>query len=80
METKSKSYAPWVEIYGLRFPYGECQCGCGQRTNYSDKDDRKWGYRRNHPRPFILGHRPPKHSADTMAPWVDIHGLSAPYG
>jgi hypothetical protein len=30
MPTENKEYAPWVEKFGLPFPYGKCQCGCGQ--------------------------------------------------
>jgi hypothetical protein len=80
METENKEYAPWVEKYGLIYPYGECQCGCGQLTKISRVSDKYGGYKRNHPKPFILGHRPPKYTPDDMAPWVQIYGLVYAYG
>lgn len=75
-----KTYAPWVDKYGLRHPYGLCQCGCGQATRLSNKDDAEWGYKRDHPRPFLLGHKPSKHKPNDMAPWVQMYGLKHNYG
>jgi hypothetical protein len=80
MEAKNDVYAPWVEKYGLAFPYGECQCGCGQLTNISRVSDKYGGYKRNHPKPFVLGHRPPKYQPDEMALWVKMFGLKYEYG
>lgn len=49
-----ENYAPWVAEYGLHYPYGQCQCGCGQKTNLADRARR--GNRKNHPNRIVWGH------------------------
>lgn len=49
-----ENYAPWVAKHGLRYPYGECQCGCGQKTGIAGKTE---GYTlKNHPTRTTVGH------------------------
>lgn len=49
-------YAPWVAVHGLVAPYGECQCGCGNKTNAAAQSDTKKGCLVGHPVRYILGH------------------------
>lgn len=49
-------YAPWVATHGLTAPYGECQCGCGQKTNLSRQDNEPLGAKRGRPYRFRAGH------------------------
>ena len=81
-----EEYAPWVAKLGLRAPYGECQCGCGQKTNISKKTVNEKRWRRQHPIPFVRGHsrrvvggRKPPPPVE-YASWVEQYGLSEPYG
>lgn len=52
-----KDYAPWVAKHGLYYPYGECQCGCGQKTNPAQQTERKNGWRVNEPLRYVFGHK-----------------------
>ena len=49
-------FAPWVERYGLTAPYGECQCGCGEKTNIYHQNSTFHGHKKGHPVRFIHGH------------------------
>ena len=51
-----EDYAPWVAAYGLFFPYGDCQCGCGQKTTIARQNHAWYGMRKGHPRRLIHGH------------------------
>jgi hypothetical protein len=42
-------YAPWVATYGLRAPYGKCQCGCGNDSPISNVTRRSSGYLKGQP-------------------------------
>ena len=35
---------------------GYCQCGCGQKTKLSDRNEKRRGYVKGEPRKFITGH------------------------
>lgn len=48
--------APWVEVFGLTAPYGECQCGCGQDAPIAKKSRRERGDLRGKPIRYIRGH------------------------
>jgi hypothetical protein len=43
-------------------PYGECLCGCGQQTKLARQGSRKWGWVKDAPMHYVLGHgnRTPK--------------------
>ena len=50
-------YAPWVAKHGLAAPYGECQCGCGQKTTIALLTNRmRLGHLAGHPVRYIIGH------------------------
>ena len=50
-------YAPWVEKYGLDYPYGKCQCGCDQNTPLATYTDYKNFDRvKDYPLRFVNGH------------------------
>jgi len=49
-------YAPWVARHGLVAPYGDCQCGCGQKTRISQQGHTEMGYKLGHPIRYIPGH------------------------
>lgn len=38
-------------------PEGYCQCGCGRRTNISDRNDTKYGAVKGRPSRFLRGHQ-----------------------
>lgn len=40
----------------LSVPYGRCQCGCGQKTKISDKNDKKRGHTKGVHRDYLQGH------------------------
>ena len=50
------SCAPWVAQHGLKAPYGECQCGCGQPVPLSKVTRHKFGYIKGQPVRFIAHH------------------------
>lgn len=52
----SDDYAPWVAKHGLYAPYGECQCGCGQKTTISPHSNKSAGLKIREPIRFISGH------------------------
>lgn len=52
-----ENYAPWVARRGLRYPYGECQCGCGAVVNLARSTVDKYGWIVGHPMAYIAGHR-----------------------
>lgn len=54
--TNLEDYAPWVATYGLTAPYGQCQCGCGQDTEPSDRTRVRGGVIKGHPLRFITSH------------------------
>jgi hypothetical protein len=37
-------------------PHGYCQCGCGQKTAVSNRNDYRDGYAKGDPRKFVRGH------------------------
>lgn len=40
-----------------KYPYGECQCGCGGKTEISKATDKAWGYVKGRPRHYIRSHQ-----------------------
>lgn len=52
-----QEYAPWVAKYGLLAPYGECQCGCGERAPITPKSARQRGYIKSMPIRYMYGHQ-----------------------
>jgi hypothetical protein len=40
-----------------KYPYGECQCGCGGKTKIAKNTDKGWGYVKGQPRPYIRSHQ-----------------------
>ena len=80
-------YAPWVAEYGLCAPYGECQCGCGEKTSIAARNRYERGQAKGEPIRFIewhgIGKEPdpiPVYEEGEYAPWVEQHGLQYPYG
>lgn len=51
-----EDYAPWVAKHGLRFPYGECQCGCGQKTRIAPYGYAARQWVKGKPERFFSGH------------------------
>jgi hypothetical protein len=51
-----QDHAPWVAKHGLVAPYGECQCGCGRKTNIASMVSAERGNIVGHPRRFATGH------------------------
>lgn len=50
-------YAPWVGKYGLLYPYGKCQCGCGRDVLIArDTNHRTWETVKGYPLRFVNGH------------------------
>jgi len=49
-------YAPWVAKHGLYAPYGECQCGCGQRTNLAPQSHKAREWAIGQPVRFLSSH------------------------
>ena len=41
--------------------YGYCKCGCGQKTNVSDRTHTKYGHVKGKPMDYIRGHRHKRH-------------------
>lgn len=66
-----ENYAPWVAQYGLRYPYGQCQCGCGQEASKARDTYMAKGWRKGHPVRFVLNHykRKPDHESLADAFW-----------
>ncbi len=54
--TNTEEYAPWVAIYGLLAPYGECQCGCGQPTPVAKETNKLNGRRKGSPVRYLHSH------------------------
>ena len=52
-----QDYAPWVTTHGLTAPYGECQCGCGQKTNIAQRTQRSAGRVRGEPSRYLVYHQ-----------------------
>lgn len=48
--------ALWVAKHGLQYPYGECQCGCGQKTSLAVKTNKGRGCVKGEPTQFLMGH------------------------
>ncbi len=48
--------APWVAKFGLQFPYGKCQCGCGQDASIATTNQSRLGRIVGQPSRFIHGH------------------------
>lgn len=48
----------WIpsKVVPQKYPYGECQCGCGGKTNISKHTSRAEGWFKGKPIPFIFGH------------------------
>lgn len=77
--TTSPQYAPWVEQHGLKYPYGKCQCGCGQDAPIATQTAKKHGVKRGLPQRFVKRHGKRLPKAE-LAPWAVEHGLAFPYG
>ena len=80
-------YAPWVAQYGLLAPYGECQCGCGEKTSVAARNRFERGQAKGEPVRFVawhgIGNEPepaPVYKEGEYAPWVEKYGLQYPYG
>lgn len=56
MSVDSERHAAWVGMFGLRYPYGECQCGCGQDAPIATRNDPSFGVEAGKPQRFIRGH------------------------
>lgn len=82
-----ENYAPWVTEHGLRYEYGMCQCGCGEKTSIATRNRYERGNAKSEPVRFIAWHgigcEPdpvPVYGEGEYAPWVEEHGLQYPYG
>src|SRR6478752_7893956 len=66
------SYASWVYEYGLQFPYGDCQCGCGKKTEISHVTRSGRGWKKGEPKRFYKsGHSlSPKTFKDAFEKYV----------
>lgn len=49
-------YAPWVATHGLTAPYGECQCGCGNKAAIATTSSRKYGWVKGWPVRYLNHH------------------------
>lgn len=79
------AYAPWVARHGLRYPYGECQCGCGEKTGIAARANARYGNQVGQPKRFAGTHgtNPPQ-SRIKIDPipgetWIDIAGFDGCY-
>lgn len=46
-----------IDLHSIgSIPAGHCQCGCGQITRTTDRNDASRGLVRGRPRPFVKGH------------------------
>ncbi|TXH57987.1 MAG: HNH endonuclease [Desulfurellales bacterium] len=52
-----ENYAPWVAKHGLLYPYGDCQCGCGNKTNNARDTYTAKGWQKGKPVRYVLDHR-----------------------
>lgn len=77
-------YAPWVAKHGLLAPYGECQCGCGEKVPPARQTRAGRQQRAGCPVRFISGHNGRPFGfvllKNSRAPWVETYGLQYPYG
>lgn len=73
-----QDYAPWVAEHGLRYEYGFCQCGCGQKTSLSPRTRLQHGKAKGQPIRFVFNHH--TRVQPSQAPWVEMYGLLQPYG
>jgi predicted DNA-binding protein (UPF0251 family) len=48
---------PWVDRRGLKYPFGECQCGCGEKAPIAIKTNFKAGAIKGLAQAFCPGHR-----------------------
>lgn len=48
--------APWVLVHGLLYPYGKCQCGCGDDAPIAKIGNSGLGLAKGEPSRFISGH------------------------
>lgn len=71
-----KNYAPWVAKYGLRAPYGKCQCCCGADAPIATFTSRKWGVVEGKPQRFTHGHNGRKPLAERF--WAQVDKASGP--
>jgi 5-methylcytosine-specific restriction endonuclease McrA len=55
----SEGYPLWVSRNGLRYPYGKCQCGCGQETTIAAHTNVRRGNIEGYPTQFVDGHGDP---------------------
>jgi hypothetical protein len=67
-------YAPWVTRYGLRFPYGECQCGCSKKTRIAPYNWAEYGWTKGQPKQFVNGHVTRRPVAERFWEKVDKRG------
>lgn len=74
-------YASWVAMFGLRAPYGECQCGCGELASLAKLTNKKDGHAAGKPVRYLpYHHLITAESSAEFAPWVATYGLTMPYG
>lgn len=69
-----EDYAPWVSKHGLRYPYGECQCGCGQKTRIAPYDYAPRQWRKGEPGRFFSSHNYRKTFAERFWGMADTSG------
>lgn len=62
----ANEYAPWVKKHGLQYPYGECQCGCGQKTSIATSRVAVAGVNKGQPYRFYAKHYVPKPREQTF--------------
>lgn len=63
-------YAPWVAKHGLIAPYGECQCGCGEKTRICNHARPYKGQVFGEPIRFVKGHG--KRNVLLIAFWKNV--------
>lgn len=54
--------------------YGECHCGCGEKTNIATRCDTRKGWVKGEPKRFIIGHHrrksPIEYIIDSKGCWI----------
>lgn len=52
-----------IDKTNLPFPYGDCQCGCGETTGLATSSDYRLGYKKGDPLLFVPGHQTVRRSS-----------------
>jgi len=56
-----QDYPAWVAQYGLLYPFGECQCGCGEPAPLATNTSQERGRTEGQSQRFISHHNQRKH-------------------